>query len=118
MADEPSNGELSRLILALRSDVRDDIGQINVRLDRLVSADVYAVEKAVITKAIDDLAVALERIATKQQQDVEAMQRQRREDANRVTQTRRWLVASVFIPLMGLILPVVLFLASSGSGGS
>ena len=42
MADEPSLGELGRLIQALRGDVRDDYAQINSRLDRLVSIDVYA----------------------------------------------------------------------------
>lgn len=100
MADEPSLGELGRLIQALRGDVRDDMAQINSRLDRLVSADVYAVEKAAIIKAIEDLA-----------KGVQEVQRQRQADADRVTQTRRWLVASVVVPLLGLILPVVLFVA-------
>lgn len=100
MADEPSNGELWRLIEAMRGDVRDDMGLINARLDRLVSADVYAVEKAAMTKDINDLGEA-----------VKGIQRQREQDAERVTQTRRWVVASVIIPLVGLVLPVVLFLA-------
>ncbi|MCX4911922.1 hypothetical protein [Streptomyces sp. NBC_00878] len=100
MADEPSLGELGRLIQALRGDVRDDMAQINSRLDRLVSADVYAVEKAAMVKAIEDLA-----------KGVQEVQRQRQADADRVTQTRRWLVASVIVPLLGLILPVVLFVA-------
>jgi hypothetical protein len=53
----------------------------------------------------------MEQLASKQQQDVDKINRQRSEDANRVTQTRRWLVASVLIPLLGLILPVIMFLA-------
>jgi len=100
MADEPSNGELWRLIEAMRGDVRDDMGLINARLDRLVSADVYAVEKAAMTKDINELGEA-----------VKGIQRQRDQDAERVNQTRRWVVASVIIPLVGLVLPVVLFLA-------
>lgn len=100
MADEPSNGELWRLIETMRGDVRDDMSLINTRLDRLVSADVYAVEKAAMAKDINDLGEA-----------VKGMQRQRDLDAERVTQTRRWVVASVIIPLVGLVLPVVLFLA-------
>jgi t-SNARE complex subunit (syntaxin) len=109
--DEPSLGELGRLIQALRGDVRDDMAQINARLDRLVSADVYAVEKAAMAKDIADLSKDLEQLAAKQQQDVTAINDQRVQDANRVTQTRRYLVASVIIPLLGLVLPVVLFLA-------
>jgi hypothetical protein len=104
MADEPSLGELGRLIQALRDDVRDDMAQINVRLDRLVSADVYAVEKAAMNKEISDIAKV-----------VDNLQAQRQADADRVTQTRRWLVASVLIPLLGLILPVVLFMAGGGA---
>jgi len=103
MPDEPSLGELGRLIQALRGDVRDDMAQINQRLDKLVSADVYAVEKAAMSKDIADLAKA-----------VEGLQTQRVADADRVTQTRRWLVASVIIPLLGLVLPVVLFVAQGG----
>ncbi|MER7068928.1 hypothetical protein ABT357_25185 [Streptomyces albidoflavus] len=102
MADEPSLGELGRLIQALRGDVRDDLAQVNARLDRLVSADVYAVERSAMEKQISDLGKA-----------VEAIQQQRQQDADRVTQTRRYLLASVVMPLLGLVLPVVLFLAGS-----
>jgi hypothetical protein len=104
VADEPSNGELWRLIEAMRGDVRDDMGTINARLDRLVSADVYAVEKAAMAKDIADLVKV-----------VEGMQQQRQTDADRVTQTRRWLFASVIIPFLGLVLPVVLFMAGGKS---
>lgn len=99
MADEPTNGELWRLIETMRSDFRDDMAQIQNNLGRLVSADVYAVEKASMTKDIADLVRV-----------VEAMQRQRQTDADRVTQTRRWMVASVIVPMLGLVLPVVLFM--------
>ncbi|MGW7283930.1 hypothetical protein ACWGH4_00265 [Streptomyces sp. NPDC054847] len=98
MADEPSLGELGRLIQLLRGDIRDDMAQINSRLDRMVSTDVYTVEKAGLTKDIADLA-----------KKVEGFETQRSADADRVTQTRRWLLASVIIPLIGLILPFVFF---------
>ncbi|WP_030186439.1 hypothetical protein, partial [Streptomyces capuensis] len=97
MADEPSNGELGRLIQALRGDIRDDMAQINARLDRMVSLDVYAVEKAGLTKDIAELAKA-----------VEGLQALRAQDAERVPQPRRWLVASVIIPLVGIVLPLVM----------
>lgn len=99
MPDEPSLGELGRLIQLLRGDIRDDMAQINARLDRMVSTDVYTVEKAGLSKEISDLAKA-----------VETMQTQRTQDADRVTQTRRWMVASVIIPVLGLVLPVIFFL--------
>jgi phage host-nuclease inhibitor protein Gam len=112
--DEPSLGELGRLIRALRDDVRDDMAQINQRLDKLVSADVYAVEKAAMVKEITELTKAVQQLAAKQEQDVRAIADQRIQDVNRVTQTRRWIVASVIIPILGFVVPIVLFLASGG----
>ena len=100
MADEPSLGELGRLIQLMRGDIRDDMAQINSRLDRMVSTDVYGVEKAALEREIADL-----------KKDVESVQAQRVADGDRVTQTRRWLFASVIVPVLGLILPVVFFLA-------
>ena len=110
MNDEPSLGELGRLIRALRDDVRDDYAQINTRLDRLVSIDVYAVEKAALVKDITDLEKTVQQLSAKQERDVAAMQQQRNEDADKVTQTRRWLVGA-FISLLGILVPVILFMA-------
>lgn len=112
--DEPSLGELGRLIRALRDDVREDMQAINTRLDKLVSADVYAVEKAAMAKDISDLTRALEQLSVKHDTDMDKIAEQRIQDVNRVTQTRRWIVASVIIPILGLVVPVILFLASGG----
>ncbi|MFF3547034.1 hypothetical protein ACFYXD_35005 [Streptomyces platensis] len=104
MADEPSLGELGRLIQALRGDIRDDMAGINARLDRMVSNDVYTVEKAGLVKEIADVAKV-----------VEALQAQRERDAERVTQTRRWMVASVIVPLIGIVLPLIVMLRGAGA---
>jgi hypothetical protein len=104
MADEPSLGELGRLIQVLRGDIRDNMAQINARLDRMVSTDVYTIEKAGLIKEIGDLA-----------KDVEALAAQRTRDAERVTQTRRWMVASVIIPLVGIVLPLIMMLRGAGA---
>ena len=114
MSDEPSLGELGRLIQALRGDVREDMAAINSRLDKLVSADVYAAEKAAMAKDISDLSKDLDQLAAKQERDVAAIQEQRSQDANRVTQTRRYMVASVIIPVLGLVIPVILFMVGGG----
>jgi hypothetical protein len=88
---------------------------INARLDKLVSADVYAAEKAAMAKDITDLSKTVEQLAARQERDVAAIQEQRSQDANRVTQTRRYMVASVIIPLLGLIIPLILFMAGGKS---
>lgn len=108
MADEPTNGELWRLIETMRSDVRDDMAQIHVHLGRLVSSEVYSVEKAALVKDITDLEKAVQQLSTKHDQDVAAIQNQRIQDAERVTNTRRWLVGAV-ISLLAIVVPVILF---------
>ncbi|MCL8016958.1 hypothetical protein [Streptomyces sp. AS02] len=110
MADEPSLGELGRLIQALRGDVRDDYAQINSRLDRLVSIDVYAVEKAALLKDLSDLEKTVQQQTAKHERDIAAIQEQRIQDADKITQTRRWLVGAV-ISLLGILVPVILFMA-------
>jgi histidinol dehydrogenase len=110
VSDDLSLGELGRIIQALRGDVRDDMAQIQQRLDRLVSLDVYTVEKAALSKDIADLTKTVEQLTAKHDKDIKDVHDQRNKDADRVTQTRRWMVGTVLIPLLGLILPVAIFL--------
>ena len=100
---EPSLGELGRLIQSVKGDLREDIQQIHARLDQMVSRDVYAAEKAAMAKEISDL-----------KESVKAINQGRKEDADRVTQTRRYLFASVIIPIVGIVLP--LYMAMKGAG--
>jgi len=93
VSDEPSNGELGRLIQALRGDTRDDFAQLHARLDRVVPMDVYTVEKNQIADRVS------------------ALESQREKDAERVTATRRWLIGAVVLPLVGILLPIVVILA-------
>lgn len=46
MSDEPGIGELARSIDAFRRDTRDDLQQINIRLDQFVLREVYASDRA------------------------------------------------------------------------
>lgn len=115
MSDDLSLGELGRIIQGLRTDVRDDMAQIQQRLDRLVSLDVYTVEKGAMSKDIADLTKDLEQLTAKHENDMKAVRDQRDKDADRVTQTRRWMVGTVLIPLLGLILPVIIFLVGGKS---
>ncbi|MFC9248057.1 hypothetical protein ACFT7S_29755 [Streptomyces sp. NPDC057136] len=85
MADEPSNGELGRLIQALRDDVREDLGNLNGRLDSFVSQDVYTIEKTQIDS----------RVAT--------LETKREQDADRLVATRRWMIGVVITVVVALL---------------
>ncbi len=81
-----SNGELGRLIQSLREDMREDLGQLNSRLDKVVQVEVYNIEKTTIA----------ERVA--------ALETQREKDAERILATRRWMIG-VVITVVAVLLP-------------
>lgn len=114
MSDDLSLGELGRIIQALRGDVRDDMAQIQQRLDRLVSVDVYTVEKQALAKDVAEVARIVDQLAQKQEADMKAVRDQRDKDAERITGTRRWMVGTV-VSLLGLILPVIFFVVGGKS---
>lgn len=88
MADEPSmsNGELGRLIQSLREDMREDLGQLNLRLDKVVPVELYTSER-------DRM---IERVT--------ALETLREKDVEKMTATRRWM-AGVVITVVIAVLP-------------
>lgn len=85
MADDPSNGELWRLIESVRTDMREDMGHLNARLDKVVPMDVYTIEKTQITGRLAALETARER------------------DVEQVRGTRRWMVGTVITVVVALL---------------
>lgn len=87
MADEPSmsNGELGRLIQSLREDMREDMGQLNQRLDKVVPVDVYTIEKTTITERVT------------------ALETHREKDAERLVATRRWMLGVVITVVLAVL---------------
>lgn len=82
---EPSNGELGRLIQSLREDWREDLGQLNQRLDKVVPVDVYTIEKTQIAERVT------------------ALETQREKDAERILATRRWMIGVVITVCLALL---------------
>ncbi|WP_405797340.1 hypothetical protein [Streptomyces sp. NBC_01506] len=85
MSDEPSNGELGRLIQSLREDWREDLGQLNQRLDAVVPRDVYTIEKTQLADRVT------------------ALETQREKDAERLIATRRWMIGVVITVCLALL---------------
>lgn len=80
-----SNGELGRLIQSLREDMREDMGQLNARLDKVVTQDVYTIEKTTITERVT------------------ALETHREKDAERILATRRWMIGVVITVVVALL---------------
>lgn len=97
MPDEPSAGELARRLDERFTDVRDDLRELNRRLDEKVNREGYELRHTAL----------IARIAT-----LEAL---REKDAERLIATRRWLIGAVIVPLIGVLLPIIILLTRGGS---
>ncbi|MEU2724087.1 hypothetical protein [Streptomyces smyrnaeus] len=96
MSDEPTLGEIARRFEDRLTDVRDDIQQLGARIDGKVSQEVYDLRHEALASRVTTLETLREK------------------DTERIVATRRWLIASVIVPLVGILLPVVVLLVQGG----
>ncbi|WP_020135019.1 hypothetical protein [Streptomyces sp. 351MFTsu5.1] len=97
MSDEPTLGEVVRRFEDRFTDVRDDIQQLGRRLDEKVDQKLYDLRHEALSSRVSQLETLREK------------------DTEKIVATRRWLIASVIVPLIGIMLPVILLLMQ-GSG--
>jgi hypothetical protein len=95
--DEPSAGELARRLDERFADVRDDIRELNRRLDEKVNRETYDLRHTALMARIATLEVLREK------------------DAERLIATRRWLIGAVVVPLVGILAPIIILL-TRGAG--
>jgi hypothetical protein len=97
MPDEPTLGEVVRRFEDRFTDVREDIQQLGLSLEKKVDQRIYDLRH-------DALAA---RVAT--------LETLREKDAEKLVATRRWLLGAVLVPLVGILLPVIILL-TRGAG--
>jgi hypothetical protein len=97
MPDEPTLGEVVRRFEDRFTDVREDIQQLGLSLEKKVDQRIYDLRH-------DALAA---RVAT--------LETLREKDAEKLVATRRWLIGAVIVPLVGILLPVIILL-TRGAG--
>lgn len=115
MVDEPTTSELMRRLEDVRTDLKEDIGNLGRRLDGKVSADMHALQQ----QAQDDRAAALaDRL--KAIEDARAAEARRREEDRRAAQQqraqdRRLLFTALIAPVLLILLTVWLQARGAGS---
>ncbi len=97
MPDEPTLGELQRRMEQRFTDLKEDIGEFNVRLDRKVDMEIYNLRHEALMARVTTLETLREK------------------DTEKLVATRRWLVGAVIVPLIGVLLPVIILLVQGGS---
>lgn len=97
MPDEPTLGELQRRLEQGFLDLKEDVREFNVRLDRKVDMEIYNLRHEAL----------LARVTT--------LETLREKDAEKIVATRRWLIGAVIVPLIGVLLPVIILLVQGGT---
>ncbi|MFB7424751.1 hypothetical protein ACFC0K_15910 [Streptomyces hydrogenans] len=110
---EPTLWELHRAVAQLREDQRDDLAQLRDdlrgdiaalanRLTEVVTVDVYRADQRNVVQRIDSL-----------ERELEEVKRERTQDREQATTTRRLIVSAFIAPLLLTLLQLVL--AARGS---
>lgn len=94
MADDPSNGELWRLITDVRAD-------LSMRLDQLVRRDVYDAREAARDRDMDAM-----------KRDIQEIEDARDREADRRASDRRLIFTALIAPALMLMLTI--YLATQG----
>jgi hypothetical protein len=100
MPDEPSNGELGRLIgmLQLRLDSR--FSELNSRLDKVVSLDVYTIQTTYVDQRLAQLHADMQQVRTERNQLEDAFEQYQRDEAKRRESERQTRLYSAIIPIL------------------
>lgn len=104
MSDEPTLGEIQRRYDDRLADIREDLQQLDRRVDSKVSQEIYDLRHEALASRVTTL-------ETLREKDAEL----RKQDAEKLAATRRWLIGAVIVPLIGILLPVVLLLAQGAN---
>ncbi|WP_406324500.1 hypothetical protein [Streptomyces niveus] len=114
MSDEqPSNGELGRLIQSLRSEVREDLGLLNGRLDKVVSMERYSLEQQARDEALRQIVERVKAIESARDQEDRDRREAEQKAADRRAADRRILFSALIAPVLMLLL--TLYLSAQGA---
>ncbi|KAF0646607.1 MULTISPECIES: hypothetical protein [Streptomyces] len=97
MTDDPTPGEMVRRLEDRLTDVRDDIQQLERRLDGKVDQRIYDLRHEALASRVSTL------------------ETHREKDTEKLVATRRWLIGAVIVPLVGILLPVIILLSRGTS---
>jgi Skp family chaperone for outer membrane proteins len=98
--DEPSNGELGRLIGALQNRLDSRFGELNSRLDKVVSLDVYTIQTTYVDQRLAQLHADMQQLAKERKDLEDAFEQYQRDEAKRREDERQKRLYSAIIPVM------------------
>ncbi|MFF9285382.1 hypothetical protein [Streptomyces griseosporeus] len=108
MPDEPSNGELGRQIRALQSALDARFGELNSRLDKVVSLDVYTIQNTHVEQRLAHLQADIQQVRTERNQLEDTFEQYQRDEAKRREDERQKRLYQAVIPVLLALLSAVI----------
>lgn len=104
MADgEPSNGELGRLIGMLQTRLDSRFGELNARLDKVVSLDVYTIQSTHVEQRLAQLQTDIQRCSDANAKLEDDFEQYQRDEAKRREEERQKRLYSAIIPVFATV---------------
>lgn len=100
MPDEPSNGELGRQIGALQALLDTRFGELNSRLDKMVSLDVYTIQTTHVDQRLAQLQADIQQVRTARDQLEDDFERYQLAERDRREQDRQKRLYQAVIPVL------------------
>lgn len=104
MADEPTNGELGRQIGTLHTLLDARFSELNSRLDKVVSVDVYTIQTTHVDQRLAQLQADLQQVRTEAGQLEDAFEQYQRDEAKRREDERQKRLYQAVIPVLVALL--------------
>ncbi|MFF7191918.1 hypothetical protein ACFZAR_43865 [Streptomyces sp. NPDC008222] len=108
MAEEPTNGELGRQIGTLHTLLDARFAELNARLDKVVSLDVYTIQTTHVEQRLAQLGTDIQRCSDatgKLEDDFEAYQR---DESKRREEERQKRLYQAVIPILVCLVSAVI----------
>lgn len=107
MPEEPSNGELGRLIAGLQSRLDSRFSELNSRLDKMVSVDVYTIQTTHIDQRLAHLQSDVQQVRTERDQLEITFATYQREETRRREEERQKRLYQAIIPILTCLLATI-----------
>ncbi len=100
MAEEPSNGELGRLIAGLESRIGTSFAELNSRLDKVVTLDVYTIQVTHFEQRLSHLQADLQQVRTERDTLEDAFEQYQLAERDRREAERQKRLYQAVIPVL------------------
>lgn len=107
MPEEPSNGELGRLIGSLQNRLDSRFGELNARLDKVVSLDVYTIQSTYVDQRLAQLQGDIQRVSDRYDQLEDTFEQYQRDEAKRREDERQKRLYQAIIPIFTCLVATV-----------